>query len=59
MHLRRHEYDIDVITEVGSIILHDAEQESMGQAQRGSRLHAGKHSRVQARLVNATASQPM
>lgn len=48
--------DIDVFSEVHAIVLHDSQQESMGQPQGGARLHCCKNPRVQLCLPHGTYS---
>lgn len=50
-HLGSHQDDIDVIAEACSIILHDAKQKPVRQAEGGARLHAGQHPRIKACLL--------
>ncbi len=49
-HLGCHQDDVDVLPEVGAIVLHDAQQEAVRQAQRAVGLHRRQDARVQVRL---------
>jgi hypothetical protein len=46
-HLGRHQHDVDVLAEVHAVVLHDAQQEAVGQAQGGARLHGRQDPGVQ------------
>ena len=49
-HLGCHQDDVDVVAEVCSVVLHDAEQEAVGEPQGGPRLHGRQNAGVQLRL---------
>ena len=49
-HLGGDEHDVDVLTEGGALGVHDAEEESVGEAEGGAGLHRGEDARVELRL---------